>query len=150
MKVYIFSFCMRKHILDKYFWCLKHSQKSSSPPNRTPLCSFCATEWKALGLRLSCCWLVLLPRIWKFPFPSSTLSVCPEEGNQDARRSSCFTDIPATCNSNNSAVIISQQGLWKMCVFQHPFETWGAPCLDDTSHTQKVYGWETGVVLRHL
>lgn len=52
------------------------------PHNRTSLCSFCATEWKTRDLQLTCCCLVLLPHIWKSSLPSSTLSVCPENGNQ--------------------------------------------------------------------
>lgn len=107
---------MRKHILDKDFWCLQHSQKLSPPPqNRTSLCPLCATVWRTQGLMLSCYWLVLLPCIWQFPLPSDTPSACPEKENQDARRSSCFTDRTAIHSSNNSYVIISQQASWR-CV----------------------------------
>lgn len=133
---------MMKHIFDKEFWCPQHSQKLPAPENRTLLCPLCTTVWRTQGLMLSCFWLVLLPCIWQFPLPSGIPFVCPEKDNQDARRSSCFPDLTAIHISNNSYVIISQQALWKMCAFQHPFEIWGAPCLDDTQHMFGKYIYE--------
>lgn len=138
----LFNFCINKQILGKDFWCVQHSQKPSSHQNRTLLCPLCASVWRTQTLMLSCYWLVLLPCNWQFPLPSGTLSICPQKGNQDARKSSCFTHMTGTLSSNNSYVIISQQALWKTRALQHPIEIRGALCLDNTQHTSGKYMYE--------